>query len=95
MPGSRNQRHPPRLAPRARGLRVQVVVCLGALLAPAVHAAQATVAVATNFLVVLEQLAPAFERASAHTVVLVAGSTGKLYAQVGHGAPFDVLLAAD
>ncbi len=36
-----------------------------------------------------------FEQASDHTLDFVAGSTGKLYAQIINGAPFDVLLAAD
>src|SRR5690606_4731910 len=32
---------------------------------------------------------------SGHTLVVVSGSTGQLYAQILGGAPFDVLLAAD
>ncbi len=40
-------------------------------------------------------LGAAFERESGHRVVVIAGSTGKLYAQIRHGAPFDVFFAAD
>lgn len=60
-----------------------------------VHAGEAAVAVAANFLAPMKQLAPRFEQASGHTLLLSSGSTGKLYAQIRNGAPFDVLLAAD
>jgi len=53
------------------------------------------VAVATNFASALESLGPEFESASGHTLSIVAGSTGKLYAQIVRGAPFQVFLAAD
>ncbi|HJR70577.1 MAG TPA: molybdate ABC transporter substrate-binding protein [Gammaproteobacteria bacterium] len=55
----------------------------------------ATIAVAANFLAPLEALEPLFEEATGHELVLVAGSTGQLYAQIVNGAPFDVLLSAD
>jgi molybdate transport system substrate-binding protein len=57
--------------------------------------AQARVAVAANFAEVLQALTGAFEQAHDHRLETVAGSTGRLYAQIIHGAPFDVLLAAD
>lgn len=59
------------------------------------HAGQAHVAVASNFAAPMKQLATQFEQASGHTLVLSSGATGKFYAQIKHGAPFDVLLAAD
>ncbi len=58
-------------------------------------AEQALVAVAANFTTVAERLVEAFESTAEHRVTLTSGSTGKLYAQVRHGAPFDVFLAAD
>lgn len=58
-------------------------------------AGEVTVAVASNFLSPFKQLVPVFEKQSGHSVRTVSGSTGKLYAQILHGAPFDVLLAAD
>ncbi len=60
---------------------------------PAV-AGEVTVAVASNFLNPLKQLVTEFERDSGHAVRTVSGSTGKLYVQILHGAPFDVFLAA-
>jgi molybdate transport system substrate-binding protein len=53
------------------------------------------VAVASNFAPVLQQLAPAFEALSGHTVSASPGSTGRHYTQITNGAPFDVFLAAD
>ena len=52
-------------------------------------------AVATNFAHAMSPLSEAFAQESTHSVRVVTGSTGKLYAQVVAGAPFDVLLAAD
>jgi molybdate transport system substrate-binding protein len=64
------------------------------LAAPAA-AEEAVVAVAANFAEVAERLEKDFEGASGHTLNLVVGSTGKLYAQIVNGAPFDVFLSAD
>ena len=60
-----------------------------------VSAGEVTVAVASNFLNSFKQLIPNFQKQSGHTVRTVSGSTGKLYAQIIHGAPFDIFLAAD
>ncbi|MEO1019176.1 MAG: molybdate ABC transporter substrate-binding protein [Pseudomonadota bacterium] len=55
----------------------------------------ATIAVATNFKTTLETLEADFETRSGYELELVSGSTGKLYAQIINGAPYDVYLAAD
>ena len=55
----------------------------------------ATIAVATNFKTTLEKLETEFEAESGYAVQIVSGSTGKLYAQIVNGAPYDVFLAAD
>lgn len=59
------------------------------------HAGDAHVAVASNFIVPMQVLARDFAGASGHTITVSSGASGKLYAQVKHGAPFDVLLSAD
>ena len=56
---------------------------------------EALVAVATNFLNTARILEAEFERAGEHHVTLTSGATGKLYAQIGNGAPYDVFLSAD
>ena len=53
------------------------------------------VAAASNFRDALEEISVEFEKQSSHDVVLIFGATGKHYAQVVHGAPFDVFFAAD
>ena len=52
-------------------------------------------AVAANAAEAVEALAADFEERTGHRVAVTVGSTGKLYAQILHGAPFDVFLAAD
>lgn len=58
-------------------------------------AAEVAVAVAANFAAPMKRLATAFEQASGHRLRVSVGSTGALYAQVVHGAPFQVFLSAD
>jgi len=69
--------------------------CLLCVLPLNVNAEEALIAVATNFLGTAKQIESSFENTTQHQVTLVGGSTGKLYAQIRHGAPFDVFLAAD
>ena len=64
-------------------------LCVGA------QADEVRVAVAANFAAPLKTLALEFEKDSGHTLLLSAGATGKLYAQIKSGAPFDVFLSAD
>lgn len=61
----------------------------------AVQAATVQVAVAANMAAPLQALLPGFQRDSGHSATVVLGSTGKLYAQIRNGAPFDVLVSAD
>ncbi len=65
------------------------------LFAAPAHAEVLTVAVASNFARPAHEIAQRFEAVSDHTVRLTTASTGKLYAQIVNGAPFDILLAAD
>jgi molybdate transport system substrate-binding protein len=53
------------------------------------------VAVASNFAGTLAELTAAFEAGSDHQVQVSTGSTGKHYAQIRNGAPFDLFFAAD
>lgn len=58
-------------------------------------AAEVKVAVAANFTAPLQKIAAAFERETGHRLVVSFGSTGRLYAQIRNGAPFEVFLSAD
>lgn len=66
-----------------------------ALLPLAGQAAEVQVAVASNFTKPMQVIAERFEQDTGYKALLAFGSTGKLYAQIHNGAPFDVLLAAD
>lgn len=66
-----------------------------ALAGLAARADEVLVAVAANFNAPLSRIAQGFEAATGHKLKAAAASTGKLYAQIAAGAPFEVLLAAD
>lgn len=53
------------------------------------------VAIASNFTAPMQQIAAQFEKDTGHKVVLSFGATGKFYAQIVNGAPFEVFIAAD
>lgn len=65
------------------------------LFASCVLAGEARIAVAANFTDAMREIAALFEHRSGHTTRISYGSTGKLYAQIENGAPFDLFLAAD
>ncbi len=69
-----------------------MVACLSPLSA---IAAEARLAVATNFAGTARQLAREYSQRSGHRIEISAASTGKLHAQIRGGAPFDALLSAD
>jgi molybdate transport system substrate-binding protein len=68
---------------------------LGLVTSLPADAGEVHVAVAANFLSTVKVLIRRFESGHKGRVLLSAGSTGKLYAQIMHGAPYDLFLAAD
>lgn len=58
-------------------------------------AAQIQVAVAANFAAPMQLIAAEFEKDTGHQALLSIGASGKFYAQIKHGAPFEVFLSAD
>ncbi len=77
--------------------RLYILILQAALLlAPGASTAeQMRVAVASNFADAMAAIARRFEAATQHRVALSTGSTGKLYAQIRNGAPFDAFFGAD
>jgi molybdate transport system substrate-binding protein len=73
--------------------RLGAAVCL--LAALTARADDLNIAVAANFYGTLQKLAPMFQQASGHKLLLSAGSSGQFDSQIREGAPFDVLLSAD
>jgi len=59
------------------------------------HSAEIRVAVAANFAQPMKEIAAEFQKDSGYQVSLTQGATGKFYAQISNGAPFDLLLSAD
>jgi molybdate transport system substrate-binding protein len=72
-----------------------VISALVLSVAASVQADDVPVAVASNFAVPMQKIAEGFARDTGHKAVLAFGATGKFYAQIENGAPFEVLLAAD
>ena len=72
---------------------VVLVVAVSAALSA--RADEVQVAVAANFAGPMQKIAAAFEQNTGHKALLAMGSTGKFYAQIKNGAPFEVLLSAD
>ena len=71
-------------------------LALALLLAAApLRAEEVLVAVAANFMTPMQRIAAQFERENGHRAILTSGSTGKLFAQIRNGAPFDVFFSAD
>jgi len=82
-------------APLARRAAVLVLITLTLALTASAQADEVQVAVAANFTAPMQKIAAAFEHDTGHQAKLVFGATGKFYAQVSNGAPFEVLLSAD
>ncbi len=83
--------------PQIAASMIRTLACAGvawAMLGVA-HADTVSVAVAANFTAPMQKIAAAFEVDTGHKAELSFGATGKFYAQITHGAPFQVLLSAD
>jgi molybdate transport system substrate-binding protein len=76
-------------------LPTKALLLLVFFLAPARADEPLTIAVSSNFRQAAEDIATTFTADSGIRVRISSGSTGKLYAQIVNGAPFDIFLAAD
>lgn len=78
-------------------IKPSLFVCLVSLFCNAnvLFADSIHVAVASNFSQPIKQIAKRFEANTHHQVILIIGSTGKQYAQIINGAPFDAFFSAD
>ena len=75
--------------------RTFLALLAGLTFSASVLAEEVQVAVAANFSAPLQAIARAFEQDSGHRLVAAFGASGQLYAQILHGAPYEVLLSAD
>ena len=79
-------------------LKRLLIICVFPVLLLAIQpvkAAEVRVAVAANFLSTLQQLAAIYHRQQDDRLMIISGSSGGLYAQIRHGAPYDLFLSAD
>ena len=80
---------------KKRRLTMMLTMLFLSVPATALRAEVISVAVASNFYQAISVIKQKFESSSEHRLLIVNGSTGKLYAQIINGAPFDVFMAAD
>ena len=76
-------------------IRTKIVLVALLLFPVAAIGEDVLVAVASNFGIAMQEISAEFEASSGARLRVSTASTGKLYAQIVNGAPFDVLLAAD
>lgn len=75
--------------------RFLFILCLVLFYVNPASADTIRIAVASNALEAIKYLANEFSDRTGHKVMISSGSTGKLYAQIINGAPFDLFLAAN
>lgn len=75
--------------------RIALTLIASLLLSLSTQAAEVKVAVAANFAQPMKAIATEFEKDTGHKADITQGATGKLYAQISNGAPFDIFLSAD
>tara|TARA_A100000164_G_C21849141_1_gene744123 strand:- start:163 stop:966 length:804 start_codon:yes stop_codon:yes gene_type:complete len=59
------------------------------------NASDLKLAVASNIIRPIKKIVSIFEKKTEQNVIIISGSTGKLFAQISNGAPYDIFLAAD
>ena len=72
-----------------------LLAAMSTLLALPAIAAEVNVAVAANFTAPMREIAVEFEKDTGHKALLAFGGSGKFYAQIRNGAPFQLFLSAD
>ena len=85
------------MRPRVRLLLIAALLLAGGRVAAAASRdASLSIAAAANFVHALDALNAEFKRiAPTVAVTVTVGASGSLFAQLKHGAPFDVFLSAD
>ena len=71
------------------------ILWLSFLLNSSVSAEEIRIAVASNFTSTIKTIALQFEKETHHKVTIISASTGKHYAQIINGAPYDAFFSGD
>lgn len=72
-----------------------VLMLLLSSMSAGAYSEEILVAVASNFTLPMQRLAAQFNADTGHELQLVFGSSGRLFAQISNGAPFQLFLSAD
>lgn len=83
------------LSIRAKQLLLLIFYIIFCALIKVAKADEIKVAVASNFLQPMQTLASIYEKETGQKVAISSGSTGKLYAQIMQGAPYDLFFGAN
>ena len=75
--------------------RIIGFICLFFLQSGYLYSDEINIAVASNFSYTLKKLATDFKVNTGHDLRISSASSGKLFAQIMHGAPYDIFLSAD
>ncbi len=75
--------------------RLAFAFCWLCIMSGPVHAADLSVACASNFTLIMKELSAMYEKENGISVTCAFGSTGMLYGQIINGAPYDLFFAAD
>ncbi|MCG8312136.1 MAG: molybdate ABC transporter substrate-binding protein [Pseudomonadales bacterium] len=75
--------------------RVLMLLCIVSGTLSHAHAEDIKIAVASNFTFAMKALVNQFETETEHRVIVSYGSSGKIFAQIQHGAPFQAFFSAD
>jgi len=75
--------------------QIMGAIVVSILCASIAQAADITVAAAADLSVAMPEIIAGFEKTTGHHVKLTLGSSGNFYAQILHGAPFEVFLSAN
>ena len=75
--------------------KIACFICLIFVQCGSLYADEINIAVASNFTYTLHRLAADFSINTDHDVHISSASSGKLFAQITHGAPYDIFMSAD
>jgi molybdate transport system substrate-binding protein len=93
-PGAHRDAGPPGKMMGRKTIAAALGLLFAAFAAPA-GATEARVAVAANFAEPAREIAALFHEKTGDDAILITGASGTFFAQISHGAPFEVFLSAD
>jgi molybdate transport system substrate-binding protein len=78
-----------------RLLQKLLALAVGSVFLGNAHGEEIHAAVAANFTATMKEIVAQFEAKTHHKVIVSYGSSGKIFAQIKNGAPYQVFLSAD